>query len=77
VVREGADGCLVATRAAGPLHVPGVRAERVVDTNGAGDVHAGTFLAGLAAGLEPVVAAASANAAAAVAVASPGPGLGQ
>ncbi len=77
VVRDGADGCLVATRATGPVRVPGVRAARVVDTNGAGDVHAGTFLAGLAVGLEPVAAAASANAAAAVAVASPGPGLGQ
>ena len=75
--RDGADGCLVATRAAGPVRVPGVRAERVVDTNGAGDVHAGTFLAGLAVGLEPVAAAASANTAAAVAVASRGPGLGQ
>ena len=77
VVRDGADGCLVATLAAGPVRVPGVRADRVVDTNGAGDVHAGTFLAGLAAGLEPVAAAVAANTAAAVAVASPGPGLGQ
>jgi sugar/nucleoside kinase (ribokinase family) len=77
VVRTGADGCVVATRGAAPLHVPGVPVVRVVDTNGAGDVHAGTFLAGLAEGLDPVLAAARANAAAAVAVASHGPGLGR
>jgi sugar/nucleoside kinase (ribokinase family) len=76
VVRTGADGCVVATRGAPPVHVPGVRVEQVVDTNGAGDVHAGTFLAGLATGLAPVDAAATANAAAAVAVGRRGPGLG-
>ena len=39
--------------------------ERVVNTNGAGDVHVGTFVAGLARGLDPVAAARDANAAAA------------
>lgn len=76
VVRAGPDGCVVATREAAPVTVPGVRAERVVDTNGAGDVHAGTFLAGLAAGLDPVAAAARANTAAALSVTRAGPGLG-
>jgi sugar/nucleoside kinase (ribokinase family) len=76
VVRTGADGCLVATRETGPVRVPGAPAERVVDSNGAGDVHAGTFLAGLAAGLDPVAAAARANAAAALWVTGAGPGLG-
>jgi sugar/nucleoside kinase (ribokinase family) len=76
VVRDGADGCVVTTRATGPVRVPGVPAARVVDTNGAGDVHAGTFLAGLAAGLDPVAAAARANAAAALSVTRAGPGLG-
>jgi sugar/nucleoside kinase (ribokinase family) len=76
VVRDGAYGAVVATRATGPVRVAGVRAERVVDTNGAGDVHAGAFLAGLAAGLDPVTAAGRANAAAALSVARTGPGLG-
>jgi sugar/nucleoside kinase (ribokinase family) len=75
VVRTGADGCVVAGRDAGIAHVPGVPVA-VVDTNGAGDVHAGTFLAGLAAGHDPVTAATRANAAAAVAVTRAGPGPG-
>jgi sugar/nucleoside kinase (ribokinase family) len=76
VVRDGARGCVVATRSTGPVHVPGVPVERVVDTNGAGDVHAGTFLAGLAAGLDPLAAAGRANAAASLSVTRAGPGLG-
>ena len=39
-----------------------------VDTTGAGDAHAGVFLAGLAAALPPEAAASRANAAAALAV---------
>ena len=38
---------------------------QVVDTNGAGDVHVGTFLAAVARGLDPVAAASVANTAAA------------
>ncbi len=76
VVRTGGDGCVVVTHGATPVPVPGVRVERVVDTNGAGDVHAGTFAAGLASGLDPVQAAAGANAAAARSVTRLGPGLG-
>jgi sugar/nucleoside kinase (ribokinase family) len=74
VVRTGADGCLVVPRGLPPAVVPGVAVERVVDTNGAGDVHVGTFLAGLARGLTPVEAAAQANAAAAESVTHRGPG---
>jgi len=44
-----------------------------VDTTGAGDAHAGVFLAGLAAGLLPAAAASRANAAAALAVTRAGP----
>jgi sugar/nucleoside kinase (ribokinase family) len=77
VVRMGADGCVVAGRGAPVVHVPGVRVEQVVDTNGAGDVHTGTFLAGLSAGVDPVGAAARANAVAATAVTRRGPGLGR
>ena len=45
-----------------------------VDTTGAGDAHAGVFLAGLAAGLPPAAAASRANAAAALAVTRAGAG---
>jgi sugar/nucleoside kinase (ribokinase family) len=75
VVRTGADGCVLAVRGAEPAAVAGPPVRNVVDTNGAGDVHAGTFLAGLATGRDPVDAAAAANAAAARSVAYPGPGL--
>jgi sugar/nucleoside kinase (ribokinase family) len=44
-----------------------------VDTTGAGDAHAGVFLASLAAGLPPAAAASRANAAAALAVTRAGP----
>jgi sugar/nucleoside kinase (ribokinase family) len=65
VLRRGSDGCLVQTRGGAAHDVPAVPVERVVNTNGAGDVHVGTFLAALARGLDPVEAAAVANAAAA------------
>jgi sugar/nucleoside kinase (ribokinase family) len=46
-----------------------------VDTTGAGDAHAGVFLAGLAAALPPAAAASRANAAAALAVTRAGPAV--
>ena len=46
-----------------------------VDTTGAGDAHAGVFLAGLAAALPPGAAASRANAAAALAVTRAGPAV--
>jgi sugar/nucleoside kinase (ribokinase family) len=76
VVRTGRDGCVVLSRGATPVPVPAVAVGKMVDTNGAGDVHVGTFAAGLAAGLDPVAAAAHASIAAAEAVGRPGPGLG-
>ena len=44
-----------------------------VDTTGAGDAHAGVFLAALAGGLPPAAAAARANAAAALSTTRTGP----
>jgi sugar/nucleoside kinase (ribokinase family) len=54
------------------VHVP-APAVTVVDSTGAGDAHAGVFLAALADGLDPPAAAGRANAAAALAVTRPGP----
>lgn len=72
VLRDSAEGCLVATGGAPPQRVPGF-AVTAVDTNGAGDAHVGVFTAALASGLDPVEAARRANAAAAVAVTRRGP----
>lgn len=71
VVRDGPNGCWVG-RASAVEHVPGFKV-KAVDSNGAGDAHAGVFLAGLANGLSPVAAARRANAAAALAVTRWGP----
>lgn len=73
IVRAGAAGCYLARRgSAGPARVP-APAVTAVDTTGAGDAHAGVFLAALADGFSPLAAAARANAAAALAVTRPGP----
>ena len=71
LVRTGPEGCLL-------LHdndlrpVPGF-AVHAVDLNGAGDAHAGAFIAALAQGLDPYAAARRANAAAALATTVRGP----
>ena len=91
IVRAGRSGCVLALRApgpgaaAGPDAAPGPGAVPLslipapavvaVDTTGAGDAHAGVFLAGLAAGLPPDAAASRANAAAALAVTRAGPAV--
>jgi sugar/nucleoside kinase (ribokinase family) len=72
VVRRGAAGCLVVFNHSAPLVVEGFETE-VVDTNGAGDVHNGVFVAELASGRDAVAAARWANAAAAMAVSRFGP----
>jgi sugar/nucleoside kinase (ribokinase family) len=72
IVRIGAAGCVLALRGREIVHVPAPAVE-VVDTTGAGDTHAGVFLAALADGLGPAEAAARANAAAAFSVTRPGP----
>lgn len=71
VVRDGPNGCWV-SRQGKAVHVPGFKVH-AVDSNGAGDAHAGVFLAGLAKGLAPAAAARRANAAAALAVTRWGP----
>jgi sugar/nucleoside kinase (ribokinase family) len=72
MVRAGAAGCVLASTS-GPLQeIPAPRVD-AVDTTGAGDAHAGVFLAALADGLPPAAAAARANAAAAWSTTRPGP----
>ncbi|MBW4040919.1 MAG: hypothetical protein HIU86_02155 [Acidobacteria bacterium] len=64
VVRQGAEGCLVAVRGGATTRIPAPRVD-ALDTNGAGDTHVGTFLAGLLHGEEAFAAARAANVAAA------------
>lgn len=71
VVRDGPQGCWISQRG-NRQHVPGFKVE-AVDSNGAGDAHAGVFVAGLAQGLSAGDAARRANAAAALAVTRWGP----
>ncbi|MGH8779935.1 PfkB family carbohydrate kinase [Paraburkholderia sp.] len=71
IVRDSAAGCRLA-HAGRVTQVPGFAVEPV-DSNGAGDAHAGVFVASLAAGLSPIDAARRANAAAALAVTRHGP----
>jgi sugar/nucleoside kinase (ribokinase family) len=68
VVRQGAEGCLIAVRGGAPIRLPAPAVD-VVDSNGAGDTHVGAFLAGLLRGDDPTTAAARANEAAAAFVA--------
>jgi sugar/nucleoside kinase (ribokinase family) len=78
IVRSGRSGCVLALRAPGPdvsLSLVPAPAVVAVDTTGAGDAHAGVFLAGLAAGLSPGAAASRANAAGALVVTRPGPAV--
>ncbi|MCC6497599.1 MAG: bifunctional hydroxymethylpyrimidine kinase/phosphomethylpyrimidine kinase [Propionibacteriaceae bacterium] len=72
VVRCGAAGCQLALRGAGAVPVPAFSAT-VVDLNGAGDAHAGAFIAQLARGEDPLPAARWANVAAGLAVTRRGP----
>ncbi|KAF0863755.1 PfkB family carbohydrate kinase [Pseudomonas sp. LD120] len=71
VVRDGPQGCWIGQQGH-HVRVPGFAVE-ALDSNGAGDAHAGVFIAALAAGLEPLAAARRANAAAAIAVTHRGP----
>ena len=71
VVRDGPQGCWI-SQGGDRRHVPGFKVE-AVDSNGAGDAHAGVFVAGLAQGLSASEAARRANAAAALAVTRWGP----
>jgi sugar/nucleoside kinase (ribokinase family) len=72
IVRTGPSGCLLSYGGGEPVAVPGF-AVHAVDANGAGDAHAGVFIAALASGAAPPEAARRANAAAALAVTRAGP----
>ncbi|MDE3092983.1 MAG: sugar kinase [Acidobacteriota bacterium] len=71
VVRDGARGCVGVTKE-GAIAAPGF-ATRVLDTNGAGDVHNGVVIAELIRGTPGEEALVRANAAAAIAISSFGP----
>jgi sugar/nucleoside kinase (ribokinase family) len=71
VVRDGPQGCWIHQQGE-RWHVPGIKVQ-AVDSNGAGDAHAGVFVAGLAQGLSAFDAAQRANVAAALAVTRWGP----
>lgn len=73
LVRTGPGGCLVGLAGnPAPVHVPGFQVD-VLDTNGAGDAHTGTFIAALGRGTDALDAARTANAAAALSVTRRGP----
>jgi sugar/nucleoside kinase (ribokinase family) len=72
MVRAGPAGCVLASADGQLQEIPAPQVD-AVDTTGAGDAHAGVFLAALAAGLPAPQAAARANAAAALSTTRPGP----
>jgi sugar/nucleoside kinase (ribokinase family) len=72
VIRTGAKGCVVA-RNHQEANVIASFPTTVIDTNGAGDVHNGVFLAELASGHDALAAARWANAAAAMSISRFGP----
>lgn len=75
IVRHGADGATIHTAMSEPLSIPSVTVQ-AVDSSGAGDVHVGANLAGLARGMSWPDAVLFANRAAAYAVSRPGPAAG-
>lgn len=75
IVREGDRGATLHLPGSPPRHVPAPAVE-AIDTNGAGDVHAGSFLAALHRGLDPVEACRVANVAAADSTTRNGGGSG-
>jgi len=75
IVRDGANGCVVAASDASVVRVPGFSVESI-DSNGAGDCHVGAFAACLALGHSALDAARLANAAAAYSVTKRGPATG-
>ena len=71
VVRDGPQGCWISD-CHGQQHIAGFKVH-AVDSNGAGDAHAGVMIAALAGGYNAAQAATRANAAAAIAVTRRGP----
>jgi sugar/nucleoside kinase (ribokinase family) len=72
VIRDGAEGCHLARPHDDTVHVPGVPSE-AVDTNGAGDVHNGVFLAEVFSGTSALESLQRANVAASIAIGQLGP----
>ena len=75
VVRHGGDGATIHAARSEPVRIAAVRVE-AIDTSGAGDVHVGATLAGLARGMGWPDAVLFANRASAYAVSRPGPAAG-
>jgi ribokinase len=75
IVRRGAQGATIHAPGSEPVAIPSIKV-RAVDTSGAGDVHVGANLAGLARGMSWPEAVLFANRAAAYAVSRPGPAAG-
>jgi len=75
ILRRGPDGATIHGPSSEPLSIPSVPVA-AVDTSGAGDVHVGANLAGLARGMSWPEAVLFANRAAAYAVSRPGPAAG-
>jgi len=76
VIRQGPRGATLHVRGESAVHVEAIPVERAADTSGAGDVHVGANLAGLAMGWSWPDAVRLANRAAAYAVSRPGPASG-
>lgn len=72
VVRDGANGCLLANTKGEVTHLA-AHEVTPIDTNGAGDAHIGAFIAMCARGEEPVQAARIANVCAALSTTRRGP----
>jgi ribokinase len=75
IVRRGAEGATIHGPGSPPVTIPAIKV-KAIDTSGAGDVHVGASLAGLARGLSWPDAVLFANRAAAYAVSRPGPAAG-
>jgi ribokinase len=75
VLRSGAAGAAILRAGTAPVPVPGVEVP-VVDNTGAGDVHVGALVAGMAGGLDLLEATLLANRAAAYSVGQRGPAAG-
>jgi len=71
IVTLGENGALYRDRAQS-VHMPAIKAGKVVETTGAGDAFGGGFAAALASGADPVEAVRFGNATAAISVTRPG-----
>ena len=68
IIRLGSSGAVLKRPQQPAVRVPALSVDPVVDTNGAGDTHSGTFCAALVKGLDPIEGVWLANCAAALSV---------